>query len=270
MEKKSRRKFLLGAAGVLGGSLLTAWIFRRNILMNTIFKTTVNPAILASPAPSLDTDVCVLTSRQPEGPLYIPSPERSNIIEDRVGKELDLRIQVLRYPDCTPIENAVVEIWQGDAEGKYSGYPVEVTIDAWETLMQVITNGEKRGDEFNIKPTEEGTFLRGLQRTDKNGWVSFNTIFPAWYTFRIPHIHFKVFVGKKELLTSQFYFDKEIEDRVFTTLDPYKKMGVCPNTVQSDFAVAQKPGNVDGLMLKPIWSDDSPLTATAKIGVKQA
>ena len=239
-------------------------------MANTIFKTTINPNITASAAPALDGDVCVLTSKQTEGPFYLPSPERSNIIEDKVGKALDLKFQVLRHPDCLPIENAVVEIWQSDAEGNYSGYPDQLGADEWELFMYVVRHGEKHGDEFRTTPTEKTTYLRGLQKTDKDGWVSFNTIFPAWYMNRIPHIHFKVFVDNKEQLTSQFYFDKEFQDRIFTTLEPYKKQGICPTTVQNDLAVAMMPGKLEGVLLKPVWNDSSPLTATAKIGIKQA
>jgi len=270
MEKPTRRNFLIGTLTVLGGTVLTAWIFRRNILLNTLFKTKVNPDILATPAPTLDTDVCVLTSKQMEGPFYVPSLERSNIIEDRIGKALDLKIQVLRHPDCAPIENAVVEVWQGDAEGSYSGYPDHVAMDAWKLFMYVARHGEKHGDEFRTTPTEKTTYLRGLQRTDKDGWVAFNTIFPAWYLNRIPHIHFKIFIGEEEQLTSQFYFDKEFQDRIFTTIEPYKKQGICPTTVQNDLAVAMVPGKLEGILLKPVWNDSSPLTATAKIGIKQA
>jgi protocatechuate 3,4-dioxygenase beta subunit len=270
MEKPTRRKFLFSTLAVLGGATLTAWIFRRNILLNTLFKTKTNPDISATLAPALDTDVCVLTSQQTEGPFYMPSPERSNIVEDRTGKALDLNIQVLRHPDCIPVENAVVEVWQGDAYGTYSGYPEQVAMDAWKLFMYVAKHGEKHGNEFRTTPSENTTFLRGLQRTDKDGWVSFKTIFPAWYLQRIPHIHFKIFIGEEEQLTSQFYFDDETQDRIFTTVEPYKEQGKCPTTVQNDGAVAMMPGKLEGVLLKPVWSDDSPLIATAKIGIKQS
>lgn len=270
MEKPTRRKILIGSLAVLGGTVLTAWIFRRNILLNTLFKDKVNPDVSATLAPTLDTDVCVLTSKQTEGPFYRPSPERSNVIEDRIGKGLDLKIQVLRHPDCIPIENAVVEIWQGDANGNYSGYPDQVAMDVWKLFMFVAKHGEKHGDEFRTEPTEKTTFLRGLQRTDKDGWVTFNTIIPGWYVKRIPHIHFKVSIGEEEQLTSQFYFEKEFQDRIFTTIEPYKTQGICPTTVQTDLAVAMMPGKLEGVLLNPVWSDSSPLAATAKIGIKQA
>ena len=35
---------------------------------------------------------------------------------------LNLKFQIVNYPSCNPIKNAVVEIWQCDANGNYSGY----------------------------------------------------------------------------------------------------------------------------------------------------
>lgn len=122
-------------------------------------------------------------------------------------------------------------------------------MDAWKLFMFVAKHREnKPNGEFTTTPTEKSTFLRGLQRTDKDGWVSFNTIFPAWYLQRIPHIHFKILIGEEEQLTSQLYFDKEIQDRIFTTIDPYKKQGICPTTVQNDLAITTS-GKLEGVLV---------------------
>ncbi|MBK6861296.1 MAG: hypothetical protein IPG95_13565 [Saprospiraceae bacterium] len=272
MTKQTRRKFVLRILGILGGGILTIWFYRRKILKNTLFKTTVNPDISITAASSFDTEVCILTSKQLEGPFYFPSPERSNIIEDRIGKALDLKIQVLRYPDCTPIKNAVVELWQSDADGNYSGYPEEMTQDVWKLFMYFGKHGEKKPDgEYTTTPTVKTTYLRGLQKTDAEGWVMFNTIFPCWYVNRVPHIHFKIFIGKEEQLTSQFYFEKEFHDKIFTTEEPYKKYGICPITIQNDGAIALTPGNKhEGLLLKPVWNDHSALAASVKIRVAKS
>jgi protocatechuate 3,4-dioxygenase beta subunit len=44
-------------------------------------------------------------------------------------------------------------------------------------------------------PTDQLTFLRGIQITDSAGAVEFDTIFPGCYQGRTNHIHFKVRVG---------------------------------------------------------------------------
>ena len=40
--------------------------------------------------------------------------------------------------------------------------------------------------------TDKLTFLRGIQITGKDGAVSFQTIFPGFYSGRTNHVHFKV------------------------------------------------------------------------------
>ncbi|CAM3148607.1 Secreted intradiol ring-cleavage dioxygenase [Prescottella defluvii] len=69
--------------------------------------------------------------------------------------------------------------------------------------------------------TDDGTYLRGAQTTDADGIVRFTTIFPGWYTGRTVHIHLKVHVDKKTILTTQLYFDDALNDEVFSTVSPY-------------------------------------------------
>ena len=68
---------------------------------------------------------------------------------------------------CAPVTNASVEIWQCDHQGVYSEY------------------GEGRGQ----------TFLRGIQLTDAQGQVTFETVYPGWYQGRATHIHVEVTIG---------------------------------------------------------------------------
>jgi protocatechuate 3,4-dioxygenase beta subunit len=71
-------------------------------------------------------------------------------------------------------------------------------------------------------------FLRGYQVTDANGLVRFTTIYPGWYEGRAVHIHFKVRADPKSAraheLTSQFYFDESLTDRVHARA-PYTQRG---------------------------------------------
>jgi hypothetical protein len=75
---------------------------------------------------------------------------------------LRLAIRVRDAESCEPIRNAVVDIWQSDADGHYSG------VD------------------------DNETFLRGAQVTNSSGIVEFLTIYPGWYQGRTVHIHAKV------------------------------------------------------------------------------
>lgn len=40
--------------------------------------------------------------------------------------------------------------------------------------------------------TDDYTWLRGVQQTDEDGMVEFDTIVPGWYSGRTAHIHVKV------------------------------------------------------------------------------
>ncbi|MCI0535866.1 MAG: hypothetical protein L0Z50_11635 [Verrucomicrobiales bacterium] len=190
-------------------------------------------------------DVCVPASQQLEGPFFVTAPRRRDIKEDRIGKALNLKFQVVRMPDCKPIENAVVEIWHCDAEGAYSGYPEEIGHDLWKGLLFL---GGSGGDHVN--PTNEKRFLRGAQVTDANGHVEFETIFPGWYEPRAPHIHVKIIADQRNCLTSVFYFEPAFCDRVYLQLSSYK-YGRSPFYPENDIVIKDHPEAL-GLLLKPI------------------
>jgi protocatechuate 3,4-dioxygenase beta subunit len=149
----------------------------------------------AESTPFDESASCVLTAEQTEGPFYIDTDSiRSDIREDRAGKELRLAIRVRAAGDCTPLANAVVDVWHCDASGGYSGVEGET--------------GE--------------TYLRGAQVTDADGMVEFRTIYPGWYPGRTPHIHLKVHLDSSTLLTTQLYFDEATSDRVYAN-PPYRQ-----------------------------------------------
>ena len=77
------------------------------------------------------------------------------------------------------------------------------------------------GEQRTVSATGQ-TFLRGTQFTGDAGSVSFTTIYPSWYTGRTPHIHFKVFLDRQRVVTSQIYFPDEINDQIFGKVAPYR------------------------------------------------
>jgi protocatechuate 3,4-dioxygenase beta subunit len=139
---------------------------------------------------------CALTSEQTEGPFYVDVDLiRSDMSEDRDGTPLRVGTRVLDVDGCTPIKDAVVELWHCDADGTYSG--VDGNDDA---------------------------FLRGAQVTNGDGISEITTVYPGWYPGRTPHIHVKVFTSNREVLTSQLYFDDAQTDAVYAAA-PYNARG---------------------------------------------
>jgi len=159
--------------------------------------TTIEPRATTSSTADLfdDTSSCTLTAEQTEGPYYFDADSiRSDIREDREGKPLRLAIRVRTAGACEPLADAVVDIWHCDATGVYSGFQ------------------EGEGERF----------LRGAQVTNEDGIVQFRTIYPGWYQGRTPHIHAKVHVDRKTVLTTQLYFDEAMSAKVYANA-PYQQ-----------------------------------------------
>jgi len=85
-----------------------------------------------------------------------------------------------------PLRNALVEIWQVDANAVY------------------IHSKDRRRDEHDGNFQGYGRFLTG-----STGEYHFRTIKPVLYPGRTAHIHFKIGKGEKDLLTTQCYVKGE-------------------------------------------------------------
>src|SRR5256885_982093 len=150
---------------------------------------------------------CALAPEQTEGPYYIANEKRRrNITEGRPGTPLTLRLRVVDASTCKPIKNAAVDVWHCDALGAYSGF------------------GAGSGSR---------TFMRGIQRTDANGFATFGTVYPGWYQGRTVHIHVKVHVRGNVVHTGQLYFADRITDAVFKRR-PYSRRGARTTRNSSD------------------------------------
>jgi protocatechuate 3,4-dioxygenase beta subunit len=146
---------------------------------------------------------CTVTAELTEGPYYFDVDSiRSDITEDREGTALRLAIRVRDAGTCEPIENAVVDIWHCDATGLYSGFE------------SASTGGPGGGR------TDEETYLRGAQATNEDGIVQFRTVYPGSYRGRTVHIHAKVHLDRRTVLTSQLFFADDFTDRVYAR-EPY-------------------------------------------------
>ncbi len=235
------------------------------MFLNANFDTS-----LLNAAPTVSSNHCVLTSIQAEGPFFFPSPMRSDIREDRQGQDLDLEFQIVSHPDCSPVNEAIVEVWHCDAEGTYSGYPVEITHDIWKSAMFLNEHAKNVNGQMHVDPVNDNRFLRGRQKTNADGWVQFKSIFPGWYDGRVPHIHVKVITPDARHTDTQFYFDTSLCNEIFTKQSPYDKYGECPMPLEKDGVLAEGD-SANGLLLEVKKSNTNPklLNATAKIGLNQ-
>jgi len=174
-----------------------------------------SPGLLAAPKNDEITS-CVLIPSETAGPFPLDLTAnttffRQDIREGKAGVQLNLKLKILGLGNCLPMQNVRVNIWHCDKDGLYSGYSQ--------------TNN----------PGQAGlTYLRGYQITDANGEVNFTTIFPGWYTGRICHIHFQVYVSSSYSAVSQLTFDLTAKNALYTSNSGVYTKGVDPLTYSSD------------------------------------
>jgi protocatechuate 3,4-dioxygenase beta subunit len=141
---------------------------------------------------------CAVTPEQTEGPYYIDVDKiRADIREDRAGTRLRVGVRVLDADGCTPLKDAVFEIWHCDAGGLYSGFE----------------QSSRGGPGGGVSDTKR--YLRGAQVTDADGIAVVTTIYPGWYRGRTVHVHAKVALSNASLLTTQLYFDEAVTAEVY-------------------------------------------------------
>jgi protocatechuate 3,4-dioxygenase beta subunit len=181
----TRRDSLLKAGGIAALALGAGALGREVLETDGAEAAGAGPAAVAS---GLVT--CVLTPEMTEGPYFLEGDKvRRDIREGRPGVPLSLKTTVVDVSSCKPIKGAAVDIWHCDAGGTYSGFAQE--------------------------GTEDETFLRGIQRTDRNGLATFTTIYPGWYRGRTVHIHVQVHVGGSVVHTGQLFFPDALTDAVY-------------------------------------------------------
>jgi protocatechuate 3,4-dioxygenase, beta subunit len=140
--------------------------------------------------PGLFAEELTRTPKQTEGPFYpdkLPLDTDNDLlvindgITPAVGEVTYVSGRILG-PDGSPIRNAVVEIWQCDANGAY--------------LHSRTGNADKQDKNFQ----GFGRFVTG-----KDGGYLFRTIKPVPYPGRTPHIHYAVKMKGREKWTTQCY-----------------------------------------------------------------
>jgi protocatechuate 3,4-dioxygenase beta subunit len=177
----------------------------------------------ATPSPSAvallrDDRACTLTRATIAGPTWFDAHDvRSDIRDGRPGVPLELAFRVVRQPSCAPLPNAVVDLWQCDALGVYSGFAHAAPGNGGRP------GGRDRYGDKESAATDADRWLRGTQVSGADGVVTFRTIYPGWYPTRTAHLHLKVHLSEKTVLTTQLFFDDAVSDRVYSGSDPYRQ-----------------------------------------------
>ena len=204
---------------------------------------------------------CLVKPELTIGPYFVDKQlERSDIrVEPSTGAAseglplaLAFNVSQVTGGRCAPLAGAMVDVWQCDAKGVYSGVN--------DRMVGFDTQGQK--------------FLRGYQVTDAAGVARFTTIYPGWYQGRTVHIHFKVrnpvaaaLAGDEAKtwdFTSQLFFDEALTDRVFARA-PYAGKGRRDTTNATDGIYRR--GGGEQLLLSVDESNGQLYAATFDIGL---
>jgi protocatechuate 3,4-dioxygenase beta subunit len=271
-------------------------VSRRRFLTSTVALATIAELQRAAWALGFSpgVDVCKLAREQEQGPYYIEDEMlRSNVVEDRVGLPLALRIGLLDARNCKPLNNVAVDIWSCDALGLYSGFTKQNPMGPGGPGAPGQGFGpggpppgfdpehpgnrpgppEGFGPRENL-PTDKLTFLRGIQITDSDGVVNFQTIVPGFYMGRTNHIHFRVRTGigpdARSLPaghvshTGQIFFPEEIATELMKH-PPYSTHNIHRTTQQEDMVFTRQHGDLFVASFKPVNRKDGKQAYRAEL-----
>lgn len=176
----------------------------------------ISKAETAMKVASGNTSSCTLIPTETAGPFPLDLSAnatyfRNDVRENKTGTQLNLRIKIIGLTNCEAMPNLRVNIWHCDKDGLYSGY-----------------------SQANNSGQAGLTYLRGYQMTDAGGEVNFVTIFPGWYSGRICHIHFQVYVSSMYAAISQMTFDVNTKNAIYASNASLYTNGADPMTLAAD------------------------------------
>ncbi|KAG8719914.1 hypothetical protein FRC09_010401 [Ceratobasidium sp. 395] len=214
---------------------------------------------------TIQNSTCVTTPEVTEGPYFVNNELlRSDIRETQEGVELVLDIGVMDVTTCTPLDQALVEIWHCNSTGHYSGFESNSmgspggngttgggppTGNVTMSLPATATNSSggaaptgapgAGGGGGSTSMSNQDTFLRGGYPTNSEGMVEFTTTYPGYYTGRTVHIHTMIHTNYSVATNGsiishagqvrhigQIFFEDDLNEKIVT-------QGVYANTTQT-------------------------------------
>ena len=97
----------------------------------------------------------------------------------------------------------------------------------------------------------------------------FKSIFPGWYDGRITHLHAKVHIENKTVLTTNFFFPKEMEDEIYKSNRSFYPKGINPIALLQDIElkVDKDTKRHDALLMKLEKDHKGNLSASYTIAI---
>ncbi|CAE6381159.1 unnamed protein product [Rhizoctonia solani] len=174
--------------------------FESTVIATAISTSAAAEATSTSAADSptystIQNSTCVTTPEVTEGPYYVNNELlRQDIREDQEGVQLVLDIGVMDVTTCTPLEQALVEIWHCNSTGHYSGFTASNTAGGGggngtapggnmtaptgtesmslptgtESMSAMPTGGAGGGGGGSTNMTDQESFLRGGYATNSD------------------------------------------------------------------------------------------------------
>ena len=186
------------------------------------------------------------TPAQGQGPFYPQIfPKNPDTDLTRVDDKTALGVQVVvhgrvEHVSGTPIQGALVEIWQACQNGSYN-HPLD-------------NNPAPRDPHFQYY---------GRVLTDQSGYYAFRTIVPGPYPaddtwIRPSHIHFKISHGHHKPFITQLYFDgNSFQNQVLSMLGDKEITGQVLNKLNElDLMLRQTPENKRHFLIVPFHEAD--------------
>jgi protocatechuate 3,4-dioxygenase beta subunit len=144
----------------------------------------------------------------------------------RTGVPLVMDIKLVNTSNnCAPLVGYDVYVWQCDADGYYSYY-------------------SNQPGYLGTKSYPNGYFLRAAQTSDACGEVTFNTIFPGWYTGRYTHLHIAVALGATSEAVTQMTWPADIITSLYANSSYYSAHGQNTTTLANDNVFADNSGQI--------------------------
>jgi protocatechuate 3,4-dioxygenase beta subunit len=197
------------------------------------------------------TSTCVLNPEGETGPFWVNGELiRTDILEDEPGVPVVLEFQFVDVSTCEPLVDIYADTWSCNATGVYSG-----------------VQGNGNGDSSDDSILSE-TFLRGVGKTDEEGVVTFNTLFPGHYSGRTTHhhivVHLDATVLSNNTLTGgsvphigQLFWDQDLIYKVEET-EPYSTNTVTITTNEEDRVFGDETsGTTSDPVLNYVYLGDS-------------